>query len=411
MRLYKRISNRQNWFQENMANAIEACVTGRMGYQKAASQFNVPRSTLRDRVKVAIATGNNVLDVAKKGMGRFKTVFTKEQEEELVSYLLEMETKLFGIGIAHLRKIAYDLAKQNDVRHNFSKNLQKAGTEWVRGFLKRHPITRSNICSIARIFNCDQSKIIAERGRKQVGTFSTSERLKCAFQQLGRGAMAPGGSEAGAAVLEKQNTIEYPSAGDEEASQYVKPTAKDPVLLLLGGTLPAQKNLKTISLTKENNVILLCFPPHCTQRLQPFDVGFMALLSAYYGQDINVWLTSNPGRVVTQLQVAKLFGSAYAKAATAMNTFAKTKIWPLNENVFSDVDFPASDVTESKTVDAARLNEHIAKDRQTPPPSSSVAHETVNYEEAANDGSLPGSSNSSFTVTSKDICPVLKGQR
>ncbi|KAF2905525.1 hypothetical protein ILUMI_00650 [Ignelater luminosus] len=129
---------------------------------------------------------------------------------------------------------------------------------------------------------------------------------------------------------------------------HVKPTAKDPALSLLDRHASHARNLEAISLAKGNHVVLLCFPPHCTHRWQPIDVGFMAPLRACYGQDIK---------------------------------------------------------SKSETVDAARLDEHIAKDRQTPPPSSSVAHETVNYEKAVNDDSLPGSSNSSFTVTPKDICP------
>ncbi|KAF2879120.1 hypothetical protein ILUMI_27050 [Ignelater luminosus] len=72
-----------------------------------------------------------------------------------------------------------------------------------------------------------------------------------------------------------------------------------------------------------------------------------------------------------KIKIAKLFGSAFAKAATeatAMNAFAKTGIWPLNENVFSYVDFAASDVTKRGLHQAA------------------------------------------FNVTPKDICAVPKGQ-
>ena len=139
MRTYKRKTNRQEWSQESMEKAIDACLKGNMGYKKAATQFNVPRSTLRDRVKSAKATGKNAKQAAVKQLGRYKTVFTIEQEKELVSYILEMETKLFGVSFTDLRKLAYQLAEKNDVSHNFNKNTQEAGKDWVRGFLKRHP--------------------------------------------------------------------------------------------------------------------------------------------------------------------------------------------------------------------------------------------------------------------------------
>ncbi|KAF2889109.1 hypothetical protein ILUMI_17064 [Ignelater luminosus] len=316
MRLYKHTSNRQNWFQQNMANVIEACVTGRMRYQKAASQFNVPQSTLRNIIKVLVLT------------------------------------------------------EQNGARHNLGKDLQQAGTDWAREFLKQHP-----------------------------QLFLRSPEATSTSRAMGFNRTSNGWMQGEICVNWIRHFIDL-----------VKPTAEDPVLLLLVG----QAYLKAISLAKENHVVSLCFPPYYTHRLQPFDVEFMAPLRKYYGQEIKVWLRLN--RVVTQLQVAKLLDSAYAAtAATAMNKFAKTGMWPLNKNVFSGVDFGLSDVigkeqSESETADATRLEEHIAKNRQTPPLSSSVAHEIVNYKETVNDDSLPGSSNSSFTVTPKNICLVPKEQ-
>ncbi|KAF2901929.1 hypothetical protein ILUMI_04253 [Ignelater luminosus] len=198
---------------------------------------------------------------------------------------------------------------------------------------------------------------------------------------------------------------------------HVTATAEAPVLLLLDGHASNTRNLEVISLAQKNHLILLCFPPHYAHRLQPLDVGFAAPLSSYYGQEIKVWLSSNTGRVVTQFQVAGLLGSAFAKAptvATAMSAFAKTGMWPLNENVFFYVYFAASDETERglkvKLLTLQDLTNTLPK-IVTLPPSSSVAHETANYEEAENDDSLSGKSNSSFTVSPKDICPVLKGQR
>ncbi|KAI4463854.1 dde superfamily endonuclease [Holotrichia oblita] len=47
----------------------------------------------------------------------------------------------------------------------------------------------------------------------------------------------------------------------------------------------------------------------------------------YYGQEIQSWLKQNPGRVVSQIQVAGLFTKAYLKAATranAVHAYAKT---------------------------------------------------------------------------------------
>jgi len=50
--------------------------------------------------------------------------------------------------------------------------------------------------------------------------------------------------------------------------------------------------------------------------MQPIDVGFMKPLKTYYAQEIKMWLSSSPGRVVTPFAVFKLLGPAYRRAAT-----------------------------------------------------------------------------------------------
>lgn len=102
-------------------------------------------------------------------------------------------------------------------------------------------------------------------------------------------------------------------------------------------------------MARENNVVLLCLPPHCSHRLQPLDVTFMAPLSSYYQQEVRQWLATHPGRAVTIQQVAKLYGAAFLKAAgmrTAVNGFKQTGIYPLNRNIFPDHLFAPSTTTD-----------------------------------------------------------------
>lgn len=108
------------------------------------------------------------------------------------------------------------------------------------------------------------------------------------------------------------------------------------------------KSIELINLARDNGVILLCFPPHCTHRLQPLDVGLMKPLSVYYDKEITNWLRNHPGEVVNLKHVAEIFGLAFAKAATmttAMNSFKSTGIFPYNPDVFIDSDFIASETT------------------------------------------------------------------
>lgn len=121
------------------------------------------------------------------------------------------------------------------------------------------------------------------------------------------------------------------------------------ILLVLDGHASHTKNIELIDLARKHGVILLCFPPHCSHRLQPLDVSFMKPLSNYYEDEVRKFLRSNPGKVATLHHLSQLFGAAYTRAATmsnAVNGFRKTGIYPTDMHVFSDDDFLPSATTE-----------------------------------------------------------------
>ena len=81
VRNYKRKTNKQCWTDENMRLAIEEWKKGSAGYRQIGEQFNVPWSTLRDRIK----NNNKIITGAMKGfVGGFRKVFTNEQEQNCV---------------------------------------------------------------------------------------------------------------------------------------------------------------------------------------------------------------------------------------------------------------------------------------------------------------------------------------
>ncbi|XP_071056456.1 uncharacterized protein [Onthophagus taurus] len=196
-----------------MNNAVEAVITGQSGYLKASNQFHVPQSTLERYVKKRKENPDYKID---KMAGKFKNIFTAEQELEIVNYLKSMEARLFGLTIKELRHLAYQLAVRNGIGNKFPNGT--AGQDWVSGFFKRHPtlsVRKPEATSGARAmgfnkvavdkffslltnlidkhkltasktFNCDEtgvsvnpknhSKIIASKGKRQVGSLTSSER-------------------------------------------------------------------------------------------------------------------------------------------------------------------------------------------------------------------------------------------
>lgn len=151
-----------------------------------------------------------------------------------------------------------------------------------------------------------------------------------------------------------------------------KPSAEDPVVLILDGHYSHTKNLEVITVARENHVHIICLPPHSTHRMQPLDVAFMSPFKTYYTQEITNWLRLNPGRVVTGYQVGELFGKAYIKAATmdiAINGFRKAGMFPPDRNIFKEYDFVAEmqepineERIETETINAEGIEEETIEE-------------------------------------------------
>ncbi|CAH2094366.1 unnamed protein product [Euphydryas editha] len=454
VRDYKRTTDRGSWSEESMREAVEVFLNGKMGYYKAAKQFNVPQTTLERKVKAARLVLNETSDEnlsipIKVPLGPRLPVFSMSEENELCAYLLEMEE---------------------------SAEKKEAGREWINGFLKRHPelsITKPENTSAARasafnkvavekffnflgnvydehqltpdrIYNCDEmgisvvpktnSKIIAKRGRKQVGIIVSAERgqtvtVEICFSAAGnymppmlifpRKRMQPElmvNSQAGAwGTCSDSGWIT-----SELFLQWFKRfvifsgASKDrPVLLLLDGHSTHTQNIDLINEARAHGVIILCFPPHTTHRLQVADIAFMRPLSIYYELAVTAWLRSNPGLVVTIRQVAEVFGNAFVQAATmstAVNGFRKCGIWPYNPNVFSETDFAPSLTTEIQLNDGqTSTKREVLQARSFSQISDTVATKTADnaatFSRDVIDYSFPGCSHWSPRLVIQESAP------
>ena len=62
---------------------------------------------------------------------------------------------------------------------------------------------------------------------------------------------------------------------------HAKPSVDHPVLLLMDNHA-SHISFETITFAKENFLILLTFPPHCSHRLQPLDVSVFGPFKYYF---------------------------------------------------------------------------------------------------------------------------------
>lgn len=390
VRRYVKKGEQHKWSEDSMEAAIEYMLEGKAGACNTADLFDVPKTTLQRRVAVARAGQGTVVMAARKSLGRFKSVFTREEEAELAEYCKNMEARLFGLTTSELRSMAYQLAERNVKAHDFNAELAMAGRDWLSGFMKRNPtlsLRAPEPTSAARamgfnkvvvgkfyellgalmdqfkftpdrIWNVDetgiatvpksQSKVIALKGRRQVGILSSAERGTLTTAEICFSAVGTYMPTMLIFPRVRENPqllnngppgcwAEYHESGwiqmdifhrwFKEFVKFSGASKEKPVLLLLDGHATHTKSLYLIDLARQHNVILLCFPPHCTHRLQPLDVSFMKPLSNNYSDEVRKWLRNNPGRVVTIYQIAELFGKAFIKSAsmqTAVNGFKKT---------------------------------------------------------------------------------------
>lgn len=130
VRKYKRVSGRKKWTTANLRAAIKAVRSDGLSVRRAASDHGIPRQTLNRHLMHSEEV---------KQLGRYSTIFTEQQENELVQHVLSLEKSFYGLTTTEIRKLAFDLAEKNNIPHPFNKSVGLAGYDWLAGFRKRHP--------------------------------------------------------------------------------------------------------------------------------------------------------------------------------------------------------------------------------------------------------------------------------
>ncbi|KAJ4442332.1 hypothetical protein ANN_03918 [Periplaneta americana] len=202
-----------------------------------------------------------------------------------------------------------------------------------------------NTIFLQHIFNVDETgiqtthqppKILAQKGKKQVGAIVSAEQGTNVTAVVGMSAsgqfvppmlvfprvrMSPelsDGAPPGTLVVGQEKgwiNSELFVKYLHHFHSYVKSTPDKRVLLLVDGHI-SHKSLQAVQFCRNNGIVLVCFPPHTTHRLQPLDVCIFGPLMSFYNEECRMWLRNYPGRVVRLQQAAKLFGLAYRKTAT-----------------------------------------------------------------------------------------------
>lgn len=75
--------------------------------------------------------------------------------------------------------------------------------------------------------------------------------------------------------------------------------SKDIVVPLLLDNHASHTAVKNINFCKENGIVLLTFPPHCTHKLQPMDRAIFGPMKKAVNRTCDNWMHSHPEKVMT----------------------------------------------------------------------------------------------------------------
>ena len=112
---------------------------------------------------------------------------------------------------------------------------------------------------------------------------------------------------------------------------------------------------------KDNGVVLLSFPPHCSHKLQQRDRTVFGPLKKIWGPEQQTWMGNNSDKTMTIFDQPRILRKTWpisnqsAVSGKIIKGFEVTGIYLFNRNIFTDVEYAPSFVTDrpnpSSTVD------------------------------------------------------------
>ena len=363
-----------------MQNAIKAVELGD-SIRHAAEMFNVPRSTLHNKV-----TGKTDVDV-KPGPDPYLTF---EEEEELASFLIQTAK----IGYPHTKNQVLALVQQIVDSKGIDTTVING---WWERYRQRHPrltlksavpltyaramATDQDVLnryfdilescwqnnsiydSPGRIFNCDETglplcpkslKVVGEVGHKTLNYVTGNSKSQITVLAC---TSAAGFAIPPFVIFARKTLNPELTKGEVPGTLYglsengwvnrdlfqhwllnhflIYAPPSRPILLLLDGH-SSHYCPEAIRLAAENKIILFALPPHTTHLTQPLDKGCFGPLKIFWRQLCHQFCAENPGRTVTQYDFSKLFAAAWYKAFTMTNiisSFRVTGVCPFNRSV------------------------------------------------------------------------------
>lgn len=410
VRNYQRKTERGKTPLQTFERAYESVKTKEMTLREAATFYEIDKMTLHRFIRRKDQSNEPIVKV---GYAKPRQIFTDQLEVQLKDYLLHCSKIYYGLTPKNIKELAYELAEANRHTVNIPDswiNNKCATAEWFTCFMKRHPrlslrepegtslsratsFNRTNVNNFfdnlqsvldkhkfenKDVWNVDETsvqtvqrpnKIVAEKGTRQVAKATSAERGQTVTMAIGVNAVgnAIPPMFIFPRVFFKDHFVRngppgctgtaYPTGWMTGSSfllfmkhfhSNVRSSKENPVLLILDNH-ESHLSVDVLSFCKDNGIVMLSFPPHTSNRLQPLDVSVFGPFKRFYFSAVDNWMTSNPGKTVTIYDIPGIVKVALPNALTQRNIvsgFEATGIMPFNRNIFTDSDFLSSSVTD-----------------------------------------------------------------
>ena len=347
----------KSYDDERLRKAYLAVTNDKVSVRRAAEMYNIPKSTLQDRLTGRVAFGS------RSGPDCY---LTDEEEKELVSFIEGCSM----IGFARSKKDILGIMQQVMFRKGKKVSISDG---WWASFKHRHPEltlrtaepvsyvravgTRPEIISAyfdllentfiendllerpCQVFNMDETgmpldplapRVICKKGSKHPVTTTSGDKTQITVVSC----CSAGGYVIPPMVIFDRKTLrpeltigEVPGTiyglsdsgwiNSELFSHWFSshfisyaPPAR-PLLLLLDGH-SSHFNPSTIELAAEQQIIIFCLPPHSSHRTQPLDKGCFGPLKQFWRQECHEYLINNPWKSCDQVRVFSAFFSCMA---------------------------------------------------------------------------------------------------
>ena len=375
-----RPSKYKAWSDSSLHEAVTAVQQQKLSIRRAAMEFEIPKSTIHDRIS------GKVPFRSRSGPERY---LTDQKECELVNFL----TGCASVGYAKSRHQVLALVEQ--VMQKKGKTVSLSA-DWWQSFKKRHPtltLRTAAPVSYARavssspeilaqcydmlektlqdndldgkptqIFNMDETGfpldpapplVVAPVGSKHVSQITTGNKAQITVISC---CNAAGYAMPPTVIFDRKSLRQEFTIGEVPGTTYTLSSSgwvnseifsswfhdhflahappQRPLLLLLDGH-SSHFEPGVVRTAAEEGVLIFCLPPHTTHLTQPLDKGCFAPLKMFWREECQLFLSRNPGKVVTRYQFSELFGRAWMRGMTMTNIiagFRTTGVYPFNRD-------------------------------------------------------------------------------